>query len=309
MSYFDRTDIKSLENLDLLANQVVEGFIIGLHNSPFHGFSVEFAEHRQYNVGESTKNIDWKVFARTDKLFTKRYEEETNLRCQLVIDISSSMFYPDYPVSDVLSINKYQFSALASAALMNLLKRQRDAFGLSLYGDRVLHHMQPKSSNTQYKLLLNHLEPYISNPPTELTTSTTAAIHEIADRIHRRSLVIIFSDFQGESDRIEALFSAMQHLKFNKHEVILFHVLDKSTEIDFDFQNRPYEFIDKETGQRVRLQPSEVHASYTALMSSYLEKLRVQSMHFNIDYNLAPISEGFYAILRSFLLKRSRMHI
>ena len=309
MSFFDRTDIKSIENLELLARQVVEGFIIGLHKSPYHGFSVEFAEHRHYNVGESTKNIDWKVFARTDKLFIKRFEEETNLRCQVVIDISSSMFYPDYPVSESLSINKYQFSSLAAASLMNLLKRQRDAFGLSLYGSSIIEHIRPKGSNKQYKLLLSYLDRYIQSPPEQETTSTAVALHEIADRIHKRSMVIIFSDFQGSKTDLEDLFQAMQHLKFNKHEVVIFHVMDKPSEWNFEFDNRPYEFIDKETEDRVKLRPADVRDQYVSLMHDYVESVRNQSVQFKIDYNQAFIQEGFYPVLRSFLMKRSKMSV
>lgn len=307
MSYFNRTDVKSIENIELLARQVVEGFIIGLHKSPFHGFSVEFAEHRQYNPGESTRNIDWKVYGRTDKLFTKKYEEETNLRCQLVIDTSSSMFYPQYEVSDDLKTNKFQFSALASAALMNLLKRQRDAFGLSLFDDQINQHVRPKSSTTQYKLLLSYLDELINNTPKEKTTSAAAALHEIADRIHKRSMVVIFSDLNDTQGNIEELFSAMQHLKFNKHEVVLFHVMDKKSELDFEFENRPYEFIDLEKGNRIKLQPNQVKERYTQLVQENIKELQMKCLQFKIDYNFADIAEGFHPILRSFLVKRSKM--
>lgn len=307
MSYFNRTDIKSIENLELLAKQVVEGFIIGLHKSPFHGFSVEFAEHRQYNPGESTKNIDWKVYGRTDRLFTKKYEEETNLRCQLVIDTSSSMFYPQYPVSDTLSANKFQFSSLAAAALMNLLKRQRDAFGLSLFDDKILQHVRPKSSTRQYKLLLSYLDEVINNTPEKKSTSAAAALHEIADRIHKRSMVVIFSDLHDSSGNIEDLFSAMQHLKFNKHEVVLFHVMDKKSEIEFEFENRPYEFIDLEKGDRIKLQPNQVKERYNKLVQAYIDEIQMKCLQFKIDYNFADISAGFQPILRSFLVKRSKM--
>ncbi len=307
MSYFDRVDLKSLENLDLLARQVVEGFIIGLHKSPFHGFSVEFAEHRHYNPGESTKNIDWKVYGRTDRLYTKKYEEETNLRCQLVIDTSSSMFYPKYQLNDDTAINKFQFSALAAAALMNLLKRQRDAFGLSLFNEKVIQHIRPKSSNTQYKLLLSYLDQYITHEPLQKTTSAADTLHEIADRIHKRSLVVIFSDLHDTNTKVEELFSAMQHLKFNKHEVVLFHVMDKSSELEFNFENRPYEFIDLENNQKIKLQPNQVREQYQTLITDFLNQIQVTCLQFKIDYNFADIAEGFYPILRSFLVKRSKM--
>ena len=160
MNFFDQYDVKSLNNFDLLAKQVVEGFIIGLHKSPFHGFSVEFAEHRLYNPGEATKNIDWKVYARSDKMFVKNYEEETNLRCQIVIDTSSSMYFPEKAKANS-ALNKLEFSSLAAASLMNLLKKQRDAFGLSLFNEKLDIHTRCKSSTTHYNLLLSNLEKLI----------------------------------------------------------------------------------------------------------------------------------------------------
>ena len=189
MTYFEDFDLRQVDNIELLAKQVVEGFIIGLHKSPFHGFSVEFAEHRLYNPGESTKNIDWKVYARSDKMFIKRYEEETNLRCQIVIDTSSSMYFPE---NDGKKPNKLQFSALAAASLMNLLKRQRDAYGLSIFDNKLHQHTKCKSSNTHYRLLLTYLDALIKDQTKQKSTSAAECLHQIAESIHRRSLVVIF---------------------------------------------------------------------------------------------------------------------
>ena len=158
MDFFENYDLKSLDNLELLAKQVVEGFIIGLHKSPFHGFSVEFAEHRVYNPGESTKNMDWKVYARTDRMYTKRFEEETNLRCQIVIDASSSMYFPEPNFDGKKKMNKLLFSSLAGAALMNMLKKQRDAFGLTVFDSQVQTHTKCKSSTVHYRLLMSMLQ-------------------------------------------------------------------------------------------------------------------------------------------------------
>lgn len=308
MTYFDQFEVRDLSNLELLARQVVEGFIIGLHKSPFHGFSVEFAEHRLYNQGESTKNIDWKVFARTDKLFTKRFEEETNLRCQIVIDCSSSMFFPE---SDGKSntLNKLQFSSLAAASLMNLLKKQRDAFGLSLFDDGVQQHTRVKSSTAHYQLLLSYLDKLIKAPHTDVPTKAAASIHEIADSIHRRSLVVIFSDMFEESEATEQLFSSLQHLKHNKHEVILFHVVDKQKELDFQFDNRPYQFIDMESGEKVRLQPNQVKAHYIEQMNKFKADLQMKCLQYKIDFIEADIHQGFRQILMAYLVKRSKMSI
>jgi len=306
MSFFDKYDLKQLNNLELLAKQVVEGFIIGMHKSPFHGFSVEFAEHRLYNPGESTKNIDWKVYGRTDKMFVKKFEEETNLRCQIVIDTSSSMYFPEF--EEGKQINKLQFSALAAASLMNLLRKQRDAYGLSLFEDKVKVHTKAKTSTTHYRLMLSHLDRLIADTQKEKSTSATAALHEIADNIHKRSMVMIFSDMFDQLDNNEELFSALQHLKHNKHEVILFHVLDKSKELEFDYKNRPYLFIDLETGDKIKLQSDQVKEMYKEKVQSYQEALRMKCLQYKIDYFEADINKGFYPILQSYMVKRNKMN-
>ncbi len=305
MSMLDNYEVRNWGNLELLAKQVVEGFIIGLHKSPFHGFSVEFAEHRLYNQGESTRNIDWKVYARTDKLFSKRFEEETNLRCQIVIDSSSSMYYPE-PDSDKV-FNKLRFSALASASLMHLLQKQRDAFGLSIFDEDVNVHTRCKSSTSHYRLMLTYLDQILQNPSRNTATSAAKALHQIADSIHKRSMVIIFSDMFEQTEQTDELFSALQHLKHNKHEVILFHVVDQKHEIDFQFENRPYEFIDMESGERVKLQPNQVKDYYLSKMKAFKESLKFKCLQYRIDFVEADINKGFRPILQSYLVKRSKM--
>jgi len=291
-------------NLELLARQVVEGFITGLHQSPFHGFSVEFAEHRLYNNGDSVKNIDWKLFARTDKLFSKRYEEETNLRCQLIIDVSSSMYFP----AD--SYNKLNFSVQAAGSLIYLLKRQRDAFGLSLFTDHLVLNTPAKSTTTHQKYLFTHLEQVLGRNKMNARTNLDQALHQIAELIHKRSLVVIFSDFLNtfQADQhTDALFSALQHLKFNKHEVVIFNVTDRSKEVNFEFENRPYEFIDMETGATLKAHTSRIREEYLAKMSSYREAIRLKCIQYKIDMIDADISEGFHPILQSYLIKRQKM--
>ena len=303
-------DIRALgSNLELLARQVVEGFIVGLHRSPFHGFSVEFAEHRLYNKGESTRNIDWKVFARTDKLFVKRFEEETNLRCQLVVDASSTMYYPwDEKNPDKFKYkNKFCFAAQASAALMYALKRQRDAFGLTLFDDDIRLSTNCKSTTQHYQQLLANLVQKIENPELNRPTDLARCLHQVAEAIHRRSLVIIFTDVMESPSDADRLFSALQHLKHNKHEVILFHVTDKSKELDFEFENRPYIFVDMETGEQVRLQPSQVKEYYTQQVGAFTEQLKLRCLQYKIDFVEADINKGFYPILQTWMLKRSKM--
>ncbi len=305
MSFFDNFDVRQVENIELLAKQVVEGFIIGLHKSPFHGFSVEFAEHRLYNPGESTKDIDWKVYARSDKMFTKKFEEETNLRCQIIIDTSSSMYFPEE--SGGKGLNKLQFSALAGASMMNLLRKQRDAFGLSIFDNEVKIHTKCRSSTSHYRLLLTYLDTLIRDPAKQKTTSTAKALHQLADSIHRRSLVMIFSDMFDHDGNTEDMFAALQHLKYAKHEVILFHVTDKKHELEFEYENRPYLFVDIESGEEIKLQHNQVKELYVKKVNNYTEALKMKCLQYKIEFIEADINQGFVPILQSYLVKRSKM--
>jgi uncharacterized protein (DUF58 family) len=307
MKYFDQFELRDFNHLDLLARQVVEGFIIGLHKSPFHGFSVEFAEHRLYNQGESTRNIDWKIYARTDKLFSKKFEEETNLRCQIVIDHSSSMYFPE--LKDDNQLNKLRFSALGAASLMNLLRKQRDAFGVSIFDQEVEVHTKCKSSTSHYRLMLTYLNNLVHAPTLDKKTSAAKALHQIADSIHKRSLVVVFSDMMESSQEEDDLFGALQHLKHNKHEVILFHVMDHAKELDFEYENRPYMFIDMESGEKVKLRSNEVKQVYQNQMKEFLERLKIKCLQYKIDFIPADIEQGYAPILQSYLVKRSRMRV
>jgi len=299
-------DLYQLDNLEFIANQVVEGFIIGLHKSPFHGFSVEFAEHRVYNPGDSIKDIDWKVYGRTDKMFVKKYEEETNLRCQLVVDVSSSMYYPE--ITEKMPVNKIKFSIIASASLMHLLKNQRDAVGMTIFSDNVEWQSGAKSSNVNQKLLLSQLESIRDREQKNKTTAAAKSLHQIADSIHKRSLVIIFSDMMDNMEKADETFSALQHLKYNKHEVILFHVVDKKKEEEFEFENRPYTFIDVETGEKVKLQPNQVKEFYVEQMAKFKKELKLRCAQYQIDFVEADINQDYKQILLPYLVKRSKMN-
>ena len=298
--------LQEFSNIELLARQVVEGFIIGLHKSPFHGFSVEFAEHRLYNPGEPTKNLDWKVYARTDRMYVKRYEEETNLRCQIVIDASSSMYFP---VDDNTKMNKLKFSVYSAAALINLLKRQRDAAGLSIFSDKVLVNTSARSSTKHQQMLYAQLEKLILDNPKNVRTDAIHSLHEIAETVHRRSLIIVFSDMFEDMTKakMDELFSALQHLKFNKHEVVLFHTVDKEKEVDFNFENRPYLFVDMETGEKVKLQAAQVKDYYVAQMAAFNRELKLRCGQYKIEFIEADINKGYKQILLPFLMKRSKM--
>jgi len=305
----DQRRIPQYANLEFLARTVVEGFIVGLHKSPFHGFSVEFSEHRLYNPGEPTRHIDWKLYGRSDRMYVKRYEEETNLRCQIVIDNSSSMFFPVRDVLDIDHPNKITFSVYAAACIMQLLRRQRDALGLSLFSEKVSLHTQAKSNSVHFKFLLGKMEELLTPLPTEEKRNSlvTESLHYIAENIHRRSLVVLFSDMFDAGADNAALFDALQHLRYNKHEVILFHVLDKSKELDFDFENRPYRFVDMETGSEIKLQPAEVRKTYAEAIGNFHQELKLKCAQYKIDFIEADINKGFEQILLPYLLKRERM--
>ncbi|MFV8343396.1 DUF58 domain-containing protein [Flavobacterium sp. XS2P39] len=299
--------ISSFQHLELLANQVVEGFISGMHKSPFHGFSAEFAEHKVYNVGESTKHIDWKLFARTDRLYTKRFEEETNLRCHIIIDNSSSMHYPKLKDGQQFYENKIGFSVLASAVLMNLLKKQRDAIGLSVFSDRYEYYAPEKGSDRHHRMILNTLEGLLEKPAVKKSTDTVTFLHQIAEKIHRRSMIILFTDmFQSGSGPSgdEALFNALQHLKHNKHKVVLFHVVDTKTELNFDFDNAPRKFVDVESGEEVAVFADNVKQEYEKQVESYFKKLALTCAQNRIKYIPVSVHESFEKILMTYLVEK-----
>jgi len=296
-------------NLELLARQVVEGFITGLHKSPFHGFSVEFAEHRIYNPGESTRNIDWKLFARTEKLFVKRYEEETNLRCQLVIDNSSSMYFPAYGQSGATP-SKIGFAVECAAALTFLLRKQRDAVGLSIISEQTELHTPSRSSSVHHKMLFAEMERLYRRENHSLSkrSNTAELLHHLAENIHKRSLVILFTDMIENTSSLNELFSALQHLKHNKHEVILFHVYEKNKELDFGFENRPVKFVDMETGSEIKLNPADIKEQYTKNMAERFNEIKLKCMQYHIDFVPADINRGYEQVLLSFLVKRSKLY-
>ena len=288
-------------SLELLAHQLVEGFITGLHKSPYHGFSVEFAEHRLYNQGESTRHIDWKVYARTDRLFTKRYEEETNLRCLIALDTSASMFYP------VETRSKIRFSKYAAAALCYLLHKQRDAVGVCLFSDAIQALTPVKSSPTHLAKILRVLNNLENQAPAQSKTQVAKVLHEIAENIHKRSLLVLFSDMFDSNENTDDLFKALQHLKHNKHEVIVFHVMDNQTELLFNFQDRPMEFIDLESGEKIKLNPGDVKQQYRTEAKQFHHALKMRCNQYKIDFIEADVSTDFSVILQTYLIKRAKM--
>ncbi|HBP45306.1 MAG TPA: DUF58 domain-containing protein [Flavobacteriales bacterium] len=300
--------LQRLGRLEFLARQAVEGFITGLHKSPFHGFSVEFAEHRLYNLGESTRHIDWKLYGRSDKLFVKRYEEETNLRCQLVLDCSGSMWYPSEVTPEGPELNKLKFAIHSCAALIELFRRQRDAVGLSVFADELQTHIPAKSSGAHMRMIYNKLEDLLDEVGKQRSgTSTVKALHQIAEASPRRSLVVVFSDLLDRGGDIDELMAALQHLRHNKHEVVLFHVLEDDTEMKFNFQDRPTIFEDLETGEEIRLHPAEVREAYQTRMVQLRKDLDVRCAQYRIDWVDVDTAQGVFPVLSAYLVKRAKM--
>lgn len=304
-----REHISRYKSLDFFARQVVEGFITGRHKSPFHGFSVEFSDYRQYNTGESTKNIDWHLYGRTDRLYVKQFEEETNLRCQLLIDQSGSMLFPIECHGDIDHPNKLTFAVYAAAVLIELLHRQRDAFGLSLFSGQIDQHTPCRSSSVHQQYLLGLLDGLLQpiNKESLRVTSLAETIHLTAEQLHKRSLVVLFTDAFVRPEEQEALFDALRHLRHNKHEVIIFHTYDFAHEVNLDYDSRPHLFIDLESGRQLKLQPEEVADAYRRQMTELFDTLRQRAMQYHIDYVPVDIARGFHQILLPFLLKRSKI--
>lgn len=295
---------EGFKNLELLAKQVVEGFIAGIHKSPFHGFSAEFAEHKIYNNGESTRHIDWKLFAKTEKFYTKRYDDETNLRCHIIIDTSSSMHFPAMTSFSINNLNKIAFSVLASASLMQILKKQRDAVGLSLYSDTYDYYAPEKGSERHHQMLLSHLSQAVVSRSLSRQTETYRYLHEIAEKIHKRALIFLFTDMFQISEDDSKLFEALRHLKYNKHEVVLFHVMDKKKELEFEFDNKPKRFVDVETGDYINLYAENIKENYTKAVNNYFDALKLKCLQYKIKYVEADINENLDNILITYMVER-----
>jgi len=286
------------QNLELLAHQIVEGFISGIHKSPFHGFSAEFAEHKIYNPGQSTKH--------TDRLYTKRFEDETNLRCHMILDNSTSMYYPEVKEYSLENLNKIGFGVLSIAVLMQVLKKQRDAVGLSIYSDTYDFHASEKNSERHFQMLYSKLNEVASHTTKSEETKTYTFLHQIAEKIHRRSLIFLFTDmFQTETEE-EKLFEALRHLKYNKHSVVLFHLLDNAHELHFDFENTPKRFVDVETGEQIDLYADSIKKAYSERVLQYQKELKLKCAQYQIKYVDVDIGSNFSQVLNSFMIERQK---
>ena len=305
-------NLEKYKSLEFFARQMMEGFITGMHKSPFHGFSVEFSEHRLYNPGESTRNIDWKLYGRTDKLFVKRFEEETNLRCQIMIDHSGSMLFPIENHNNINQPNKLTFAIYATALLTEMFVRQRDAFGLTLFGEHIDIQTDVRSNTIHqhyiFSILEQELQRKIDSKMQPSSTNIAEALHLIAEKLKRRSLVIIFTDAFVNEQQQNALIDALRHLRHCKHEVLLFHTFDQQHELMFNYDNRPTEFIDLESGKHLKVHPNQVAEQYRKKLLDQTNEIKQRAIQYKIDYIPINIQEGFEPVLLPYLLKRSKLH-
>lgn len=310
MAIYSDRDLQLYSHLELLARQAVEGYITGLHRSPFHGFSVEFSEHRQYNPGESTRFIDWKLYARTDRLYVKRFEEETNLRCQLILDVSSSMYFPFDKTRDIISVCKLNYGVFICAVLIYLLRLQRDAFGLTLFDDSIQVHTPARSTVQHYQYVMRTLDQYVTSQIEQVLyqkSNLVETLHDVAERIHRRSLVVVISDFLATSATVDDIIDALQHLLHNKHEVLVFHLCDYEYEVRLQYESRPVKFVDMEQQREVLLNPFEVRAVYEKIMTDYIRRLAEHCTKYRIDFVEVDIIQKADQILKPYLTKRKAM--
>ncbi len=308
--HIKREDLQRFSNLELLARQVVEGFITGRHRSPFHGFSVEFAEHRHYRTGESTRFIDWKLFARSDKLYVKRYEEETNLRCHLVLDVSASMRYPTDKGGKAGQRSKLFFSIMAAAALIELMQKQRDAASLTLFSDKLEASTEAKMSKSHQRLLYKMLEEALEAQNKHAAVDPAKVLHELAERLPKRGLVVVFSDFtqpdQPLEEQQQAFDDALGHIKHKGHEVVLFHVVSKKEELELNLGDAPLRLIDLETGKEVKARPEQIQEKYRKKMQEHVEAMRYIAVKYGMDWHEADADAGFDEVLWKYLVRRKK---
>ncbi|HCL31714.1 MAG TPA: DUF58 domain-containing protein [Candidatus Latescibacteria bacterium] len=294
--YLDPETASRLGRLDLVARLVVEGFITGLHRSPYHGFSVEFSEHRPYMPGDALRDLDWKALAKTDRMYVKRYEEETNLKAYLMVDVSGSMAFADGD-----RMTKFRYASCLAAALSYLMLRQRDAVGLVLFRDGLVSFVPPRSVSSHLSVLLRELT--AATPEAE--TSMSPAFHDLAERLSRRGLVVILSDFLDDADDV---LSGLRHFRHRGHEVLALQILDPR-ERDLDFRRSDTRFIDLENtdGASITTQPWHIQEAYRERMEALLARYRRGCAEAGVDYVLLDTQTPFETALSRYLVRRRRL--
>lgn len=287
--YLNPRTIATLSNMHLRARLVVEGFIVGLHKSPYHGFSVEFAEHRAYGPGDDLRYLDWRLYGKTDRFYIKQFEEETNLKAHIMLDISKSM---EYGSAD---ITKLQYGSYLAAALGYLLLRQQDAVGLTLFSEDIHTHLRPSSRPSMLNNLLSVLENIEPGTDTEIGSS----LHRLAERIHRRGLVILISDLL---DDLEPVLNGLKHFRHDRHEVLVFHILDPR-EVDFAFGAQA-KFQDMETGEMLATEPWHIQKAYREAVDKFRALMGARCREQHIDYVPLTTEQSLDIALLAYLNKR-----
>jgi uncharacterized protein (DUF58 family) len=301
LKYLDPAFIGQISNMELRARLIVEGFITGMHKSPYHGFSVEFAEHRPYNPGDELRHVDWKVYGKTDRHYVKQYEEETNLRHYVVLDTSASMRYKHSS-----GLSKLEYGAYLAGALHFMMVKQRDATGLIAFDEHIHTLRPPKSTPGYLRQLLSTLEHLSSEPENNQKTGAASVLNEVAERIARRSLVVIITDLFENVGEHDELLNALRHLRYRGHEVLVFHILESETERHFRFPDVPMRFVDMETGEEMALQPSQLRENYAEAVKQFSTRFRARCRESNIDFVELDTAEPYGTALLAYLNKRGR---
>lgn len=298
--------LSKLSNLELRAKKIVEGFISGLHRSPYHGFSVEFAEHRPYNPGDDFKHIDWKAYGKKERFYVKQYEEETNLRSYILLDTSSSMLFKHFG-----EWSKLRYGIHYAASLMYLMHRQRDACGLIPFSSEVETFIPAKATYSHLRQIYLELEKELireeQQDQEKRVTASAQVIHEVAERLNHRSLVVIITDLFENVEEHDALISALKHLRHRKHEVLLFNVLEKRSERELAFSDSRVIFEDMETGAEMEVIPAQVREDYSSKVAEYTQKFRMACSEFEIDFEEMDTEGSFDQALLAYLNKRKRL--
>ncbi|MCY3614631.1 MAG: DUF58 domain-containing protein [Bacteroidetes bacterium] len=303
LKYLDPVTVSRLKNMEMRARLVVEGFITGLHKSPYHGFSVEFAEHRPYNPGDDLRHVDWKVYAKSDRYYIKQYEEETNLRHYVVLDTSASMQY-----RYAGQVSKLEYGAYLAAALHFLMVMQRDATGLMTFDSEIRTVLRPRSTMRYLREILLHLERFSKFTSTEPFTGTARALHRVAEIVNRRSLIVIISDLIEGTESQEQVVRALRRLRHKGHEVLIFRILEGTTERLFNLPDRPMVLRDMESGNELSLHPGQLREAYMKRMESLTEYLRRQCLEHAIDYVELDTAVPYDKALLAYLNKRRTLH-
>jgi len=298
--------LNRLAPLELKARKIVEGFVSGLHRSPYHGFSVEFAQHRPYNQGDDFKHIDWKVYGKSERFYVKQYEAETNLRAHIALDVSSSMYFRHFA-----DWSKLRYSIHFASALAYMMNRQRDATGLTLFDEKIRTRLPEKSTQTHLRLIFSHLEEELKQEKEKSKerrgSASADALHSLAENLKRRSLVVILTDLFENVENHDSLISALRHLRHQKHEVLLFNVLEHKSERELDFSDGKFLFEDMETGSEIEVMPAQMKKDYQEKVREYTHKFKIACSNSLVDFEEIDTQKPFDLALLAYLNKRKRL--